>query len=208
MFHEMRLFIGCCVNQEHCWTCHFLLSWQALLGNGRTLLFIRPRSTARGVCQTRSTMQTLVTFVQLVLCWYNGFSQSVVMESDWVPENTCVGERGHMPQYCEKADCQQKSDCSLMDTCSGIKTMSLFFMNAWLSPANKHMAETRTSVAVPDRHTQRNRHTSRPRSVWLLFWSVYDLKPHCWIKRGERWVAGVTVPGLRWSGRRKSPNTN
>ena len=39
-------------------------------------------------------MHTLVTFVQLVLCWYNGFSQSVVIESDLVPENKCVGERG------------------------------------------------------------------------------------------------------------------
>lgn len=46
------------------------------------LLFIHSRSTARGVCQTRSAVHKLVTFVQLVLYWYNGFSQSVVMESD------------------------------------------------------------------------------------------------------------------------------
>lgn len=96
MFFEMRLFIGCCVNQEHCWTCHFLLSWQALLENGRMLLFIHAQSTARGVCQTRSTMHKLVTFVQLVLYWYNGFSQSVVMASDlflrisvWENRDTC-----------------------------------------------------------------------------------------------------------------------
>lgn len=41
-------------------------------------------------------MHKLVTFVQLVLYWYNGFSQSVVMESDlflrisvWENRDTC-----------------------------------------------------------------------------------------------------------------------
>lgn len=46
------------------------------------LLFIHPRSAAHGVCQTGSAVQKLVTFAQLVLCWYHGFSQSVVMASD------------------------------------------------------------------------------------------------------------------------------
>lgn len=85
------------------------------------ILFIPPRSAARAVCQSRSTRLKLVTFVQLVLYWYNGFSQSAVMESDLFLR---VGEQGHMLQYCEEADCQltKKGDCSLMHTCCGNTT--------------------------------------------------------------------------------------
>lgn len=68
------------------------------------LLFIHPQSMARGMCQTRSTMHKLVTFVQLVLYWYNGFSQSVVMESDLFLRMRVVFLSRHNDQ------CEQRSD--------------------------------------------------------------------------------------------------
>ena len=41
MFYWMGLCLGCRVNQEHCRTCHFLLSWQALLEReGRLCLLV------------------------------------------------------------------------------------------------------------------------------------------------------------------------
>lgn len=62
-------------------------------------------------------MLELVTFVQLMPYWYEGFSQSVVMESDLL-----LREWGQIPQCCKEADCQhaeKKSDSSPMDACCG-----------------------------------------------------------------------------------------
>lgn len=184
MFYEMRLFIGCCVNQEHCWTCHFLLSWQALLGEGEDApVYSDPLYCTWRVSKVDPPCISLLHLFNWCLYWYNGFSHSVVMESDLFPETMCVGEQGHMPQYCEEADCQssKKRVIAHLWILAAVSQQEAFFTDAWLSPTSKHMAETRKNLsnrsAQPHVDTHRNRHTSEPHSVWLLFLSVYDLNP-------------------------------
>lgn len=54
-------------------------------------------------------MLKLVPFVQLMPYWYDGFSQSVVMESDLL-----LREWGQIPQCCEEADCQHAGKKKVM----------------------------------------------------------------------------------------------
>lgn len=95
----MRLFIGGGVNWKHCWTCHFLSGWRPFIGGGRTLrLFVRPRSTTCGGCQSRAAVHELATLVYLWLRWYNGRRQSHVMEPDWFVGTTVCRRTGKRRQ--------------------------------------------------------------------------------------------------------------
>lgn len=122
---------------------------------------------ARGVCQSRSTMLKLVTFVQLVLYWYNGFSQSVVMESDlflrvsmWENGATC-----HNIVRRQIASTLKKGDCSLRHTCCGNTTTTFFFfflkmpdchpqISIWLKREKK--ISTPRAQSHIDTHTETN----------------------------------------------------
>lgn len=128
MLYKMRLFIGCCVNQQ-LWNLSLPLELTSFNKERRDApVYSCSVCIEHGTCQTRSTVHKLVTFVQLVLHGYNGFNQSFVMESDFFPQDECVGELAYMPQCWKRQTASAKKkigDCSLRETCYGIKTISL-----------------------------------------------------------------------------------
>lgn len=164
-------------------------------------------------------MHKLVTFVQLVLYWYNGFSQSVVMESDlflrisvWENRDTCHNiVRRQIASDLKKKE-KKKGDCSLMDTCCGITTRGFFFsffMDAWLSPTNKHMAEMRKISALPEHsctytHIQKQAHLKTPFCLAVVFVSLRP-KPPIVELTAKRGVGGWSHSARATPAQKKKP---
>lgn len=73
----------------------------------------------------------------------------------------CVGEQGHMPQYCETADCQhsKKRVIAHLWILAVVSQQEAFFTDARLSPTNKHMAETRKNARTPSAQSHIDTHT-------------------------------------------------
>lgn len=102
-----------------------------------------------------------------------------------------------MPQYCEKADCQysQKRVIAHLWILAVVSQQEAFFTDAWLSPTNKHMAETRkkfqhSQSTVAQRHTYRNRHTSKPHFCLAVVFVSLRPKPPIVELTTERGVGG------------------